>query len=214
MTITRLNPHDTMSKTSIAYAFEAGYTFTPDGDGCAEVASPTGEVYHISEWRCDCPDSMGRQGGSYELPDRRRVCKHVLFLCQLYPCSKCGASMILNTQCSWKAYTCTVCGNLKAFQAVKVERQRAYRQREQQGDVDKTVAIGEPIDNHHEATPADSFHSRYGIAIEQTGTTWTIYQAGFPICTRDTEAEAIDKAERLEVLEAQYHDKRHKSNVA
>lgn len=127
MTVTTLNPHDATTKTSIAHAFAKGYQITPDGDGCAEILTPAGDAYYIEDWHCTCPDALGRDGGSYQLPDGRKVCKHVLYLSQLHPC-KCGASMLLNTQSGWKAYVCPVCGSLKAACVVKRERQQNQQQ--------------------------------------------------------------------------------------
>lgn len=224
MTITALDPHNTTSKTSIAYAFAKGYSITPDGDGYAQVLTPKGEAYHIHNWQCDCPDSLGRDGGNYELPDGRKVCKHVLWLSQLYPCS-CGASMILNVDTNWKAFVCTVCGSLKAFQQVKAERQKAYRLAEQEAD---TIKTHQPTDTEailqtaSEASPAifsdqptrKPFTSRYGISINQDGDKWQVRVCGFKDSTHPTEALALARAERLEVMEASHADKRTRSNVA
>lgn len=69
-------------KTHIAHAIEMGYTITPTGDGCGEVLTPDGVAYHIHDWACDCADATYREGGSYELPDGQRACKHVLWLAQ------------------------------------------------------------------------------------------------------------------------------------
>lgn len=222
MTVTTLNPHSLSQKTSIAYAFAKGYSITPDGDGCAEILTPKSEVYHIHNWSCDCLDALGRNGGNYELPDGRKVCKHVLWLSQLYPC-ECGASMILNMDTNWKAFVCTVCGSLKAFQQVKAERQQSYRQREQEADTIKTHQpedVDAIIEKAEEAssllfdTPKRKFQSRFGVAVSQYGDKWRVTVCGFSDSTHATEALAIERAERLEVLEASHADKRTKIHVA
>jgi hypothetical protein len=225
MLISSINPHNTREKTSISYAFESGYSITPDGDGCAEIFTPKGDTYHTHNWQCDCPDALGRVGGSYDLPDGRKVCKHVLWLSQLYPCD-CGASMMLNMDTSWKAFVCTVCGSLKAFQQVKAQRQLAYRLQEQEADTIKTHQpqdIDTIIQKATEAsnaifsdepTPKQTFQSRHGIYIKNNEDAYEVYCVGFLDSSHPTEAQAIERAERLEVLEASHANKRIRSNVA
>ena len=199
--ITRLNPHDANAKTSIAFAFDQGYTFTPDGDGSACVTTPDGEHYHIYNWECDCPDAICRMGGSYELPDKRQMCKHVLWLAQLYPCT-CGASMTLIELDRWRMYMCTTCGALKPFQEVKVERQQTYRQREQEADVVKTVNANPPAEP---AVVTQRFNSRYGINYYAQNGHWIVTMCGSQDSTHAIESEAHDQAERLELLEEAHH---------
>lgn len=76
--------------------FQAG-----DVDGCCEVTSPTGAVYHVDNFRCDCPDSLGRDGGSYVLPDNRKMCNHSLYVAALTPCEECGGFAMLRMDESW-----------------------------------------------------------------------------------------------------------------
>jgi len=222
MTITTLDPHSTTQKTSLSYALAKGYTITPDGDGCAQVISPKSEVYHIYNWQCDCMDALSRNGGSFDLPDGRKVCKHVLWLSQLHPCD-CGASMVLNVDTNWKAFVCTVCGSLKAFQQVKAQRQQAYRLAEQEAD---TIKTHQPIDTLFDtATEAPQatisnnpthkpFTSRYGIDVQQDGDMWKVYCVGFLDSTHKTETEAEERATRLEVFEASHQDKRTRIHTA
>jgi hypothetical protein len=225
MIITTLNPHSTTQKTSIAHAFAKGYSITPDDDGCAEVITPKSELYHIHNWQCDCLDALGRYGGSYDLPDGRKICKHVLWLSQLHPCA-CGSSMVLNTDSSWKAFVCIVCGSLKAFQLVKVQRQQAYRLAEQEADIIKThqptdvdIILAKATQASHaifsdQPAPKPKITSQHGIYITQDGEVWKVYCVGFLDSTHSTEAQAEERATRLEVLEASHAGRRTRSNVA
>ena len=224
MLISSINPHCAREKTSISHAFDRGYTLTPDGDGNAEVLTPEGNVYHIHDWQCDCSDALGRDGGSYDLSDGRKVCKHVLWLYQLYPCD-CGGSMVLSTESSWKAFVCTTCGSLKAFQLVKAQRQKAFRLKEQEAD---TIKTHQPTDvdiiltKAVEASQAifsdgpvqEPFISQYGISYAQEGGLWKVYCVGFLDSTHNTESQAIERAQRLEVFEASHANKRTRSNFA
>jgi hypothetical protein len=225
MLISSINPHSTREKTSISHAFERGYTITPDGDGNAEVLTPKGDAYLIHNWQCDCLDALGRNGGSYDLPDGRKVCKHVLWLSQLHPCA-CGSSMVLNTDSSWKAFVCIVCGSLTAFQLVKAQRRQAYRLAEQEADIIKThqpadvdTILEKATKASHaifsdEPAPKPKFTSQHGIYITQDGDIWEVYCVGFVDSTHNTEPKARNRAERLEVLEASHANKRTRSNIA
>jgi len=137
-----LSPDSTRQKTAIFYALEAGYRFKlTDEDGIAIITTPEGNnTYDIHQWQCDCADAINRDGGSYILPDERRVCKHVLWLSQLYPCPHCNGFMVLRADETQKHFSCTTpaCNTIEAFQKVKSERQQMFRQREQEADVIKT----------------------------------------------------------------------------
>ena len=79
---------------SIEDAAEAGYKIRLDSDGCAEIRKADGTLYHVYNFVCDCPDAIGRRGGSYQLTDGRRICKHTALLLQFYPCRICGFVMM------------------------------------------------------------------------------------------------------------------------
>ena len=143
MRIYQLDPESTTQKTSIMYALSRGYSLKlGDEDGSCEVTKADGAVYHVHNWRCDCPDAISRDGGSYTLPDNRNVCKHTLWTSQLYPCN-CGGFAMLRMD-TWKHFVCCTpgCHTMVPFQKVKAERQQA-RQREQEADVDKVVKFPE-----------------------------------------------------------------------
>lgn len=95
----------------------AGYKVELWADGCADVHSPNGN-YSIEHFRCDCPDAQRREGGSYELPDGRHVCKHVLVTMIARPCEHCGGTMLLNN----RYFDCPRCGNARDARIVKAER--------------------------------------------------------------------------------------------
>lgn len=80
---------DVNEKLSIAHAMHHGYRILIDGDGEAEITSPTGEHYYITNFTCNCPDKCAR-GGSY-----KGHCKHEIWLSQLRPCEMCGSLMSL-----------------------------------------------------------------------------------------------------------------------
>ena len=61
---------DVNEKLSIAYAMKQGYRILLDGDGEAEVLSPSQETYYITHFECNCPDKRCR-GGSH-----KNRCKH------------------------------------------------------------------------------------------------------------------------------------------
>jgi len=141
MRIYSLSPDSTRQKTAIFYALDAGYRFKlTDEDGTAIITNPEGITYDVYQWQCDCADSINRDGGSYILPDERHVCKHVLWLAQLYPCPNCKGFMVMRADGTWKHFSCTTpaCYSIEAFQKVKSERQQTFRQREQESDVIKT----------------------------------------------------------------------------
>ena len=56
MRIYSINPDDASQKLSIAYSMAQAYKITLDGDGSAEVINGNGNVYHIHNFECDCPD--------------------------------------------------------------------------------------------------------------------------------------------------------------
>ena len=147
MKIYSLNPDDTTQKTALLHAMSKGYRIClGDEDGDAEITKKDGTVYHVHQWQCNCPDAIGRNGGNYELPDGRRVCKHSLWLSQMHPCSECNGFMMLCVHSTWRYFTCCTpgCRHMKAFQLVKTERQQAFRLREQEADIDKVVTVAEP----------------------------------------------------------------------
>ena len=80
---------DVNEKLSIAYAMEQGYRIVLDGDGHAQIINSEGEVYHIHNFECECPDKQCR-GGSHG-----GHCKHEIWLSQLRPCDMCGSIMEL-----------------------------------------------------------------------------------------------------------------------
>ena len=131
MRIGLINPDRASDKLSIAYAMAQGYGITLDGDGSAEVVNGGGAVYHIHEWQCDCPDALSRRGGSYERADGTRICKHVAWLSQLYPCPNCGGTMVehqMDQGDGIKFFACHTCRSLKAAGLVLVERRKARRE--------------------------------------------------------------------------------------
>ena len=79
---------------SIEEAAKRGYKIRLADDGCAQVLKEDGTAYHVNDFECDCPDSWNRNGGSYELPDGRCICKHVALLLQFYPCPVCNSVMM------------------------------------------------------------------------------------------------------------------------
>jgi hypothetical protein len=103
-------------------------------------------IYSIHNWHCDCGDSVMREGGSYEAGGRR-VCKHVIWLSQLYPCPNCKGFMLLRNE-AWKVFQCCspACYTMIPFQTVKAERQQAFRLLEQEADVVKTHTLAD-VDN-------------------------------------------------------------------
>lgn len=147
MRIYSLNPDSTTEKTSVMYALSRGYQFRlSDVDGNATVINPEGEEYHIHNWRCDCQDSINRDGGTYTLGNTEtHVCKHCLWIAALYPCPNCHGYMMLRME-SWKVYQCCTpaCYTMIPFQKVKVERQHSFRLREQEADTDKVVSFPQP----------------------------------------------------------------------
>lgn len=105
MQISSIDPQDTRQKLSLAYAMQQGYQVRVIQDGCGCVVSPDENLYNIFNFECDCPDAVGRDGGSYEHSDGRRFCKHVAYLSQVYPC-ECGSVMLLHAEDSWRFYSC------------------------------------------------------------------------------------------------------------
>ena len=220
MRIYHLNPDSTREKTSITYALSHGYGFQlTDEDGTATITNSDGETYHITHWQCDCADSFNCDGGSFVLPDERHVCKHVLWLSQLHPCPNCKGFQMLRME-AWKVFQCCTpgCYTMTPFQLVKRIRQEKYRQREQEADVIKTVAIVEPLvgDQARKARAAHAsaaifghdevtvlpFKSSHGIDYRHEGEKWVVYVCGFIDSTHGTEEQARQRAERLEVLES------------
>ncbi len=118
---------------SLAHAMGKGYTLTLDGDGCAEVLKADGTAYHVHDWQCDCPDAIGRNGGSYE-KSGRRYCKHVLWLGQVYPCQYCGSTMPLTEHRTafgetFQTFDCPTCKNAYDFRFVRgVRRHKRLRE--------------------------------------------------------------------------------------
>ena len=86
------------------------------------MASPHGE-YTVEAFRCDCLDAVTRDGGNYELPDGRYVCKHVLVVSMARPCDHCGKTMILLPHSVY--FECPNCGNARDARIVKAERRDA-----------------------------------------------------------------------------------------
>jgi len=142
MRIYSLSPDSTTKKTAIFFALNSGYRFKLTGkDGVATITSPAGDTYQIHNWTCDCADSMMRDGGSYTIGDtERHLCKHCIWLSQLYPCPNCSGYMMLRMDEAWKHFQCCTpaCWTMEAFQLVKANRQATFRQMEQEADVLKT----------------------------------------------------------------------------
>ena len=111
---------------SIEDAAEAGYKIRLDSDGCAEVRKSDGTLYHVHNFTCDCPDAIGRHGGSYHLTDGRRICKHTALLLQFYPCRICGFVMMQ----TGAYFECVKpgCGNAIDTRIVKEQRQQMAQQ--------------------------------------------------------------------------------------
>jgi hypothetical protein len=136
--IYKLNPDSTTEKTAILYALSKGYQFNlSDKDGTATITK--GETYQITNWQCDCTDALGRHCDTYDLPGGRKVCKHVLWLSQLYPCPDCSGYAMLHLD-GWKRFECVTPDCLRpiAFQQVKAQRQQSYQLQEQEADTTKT----------------------------------------------------------------------------
>ena len=111
---------------TIERAAEAGYKIRLDSDGCAEVRKADGTAYHIFNFNCDCPDALCRGGGSYQLPDGRRICKHTALLLQFRPCPICGSAMIQ----TGAYFECISGGCGYAFDTRLVAEQRQKMQRQ------------------------------------------------------------------------------------
>lgn len=73
---------------------DKGYRLEVWRDGYAQVQGPT-TAYRVNNFACTCPDYAQRDGGSYQFPDGRRVCKHVLVVMLARPCEHCGRTMYL-----------------------------------------------------------------------------------------------------------------------
>ncbi len=108
---------------SIEDAAKQGYKIRLDSDGCAEVLKPDGTAYHIHDFECDCLDAWNRNGGSYQRPDGRCLCKHVALLLQFCPCSRCGSAMMQ----AGDYFECIKpgCGYATDTRIVKEQRQQA-----------------------------------------------------------------------------------------
>lgn len=126
---------DPEDKLSLAYAMKEGYTITlSDVDGEAEIVSPSGNVYHVHNFECDCPDAQGRKGGSYAKVNGERACKHVAWLSQMKPCDFCGSTMFLTEYRTafgsrMRVFECEMCGDATAEDVVKQDRQAERRAR-------------------------------------------------------------------------------------
>jgi len=229
MRIYKLNPDSTTEKTAVFYALSRGYQFKlTDEDGTAAVSISKGDVYNINGWACDCADSMNREGGSYTLGNtERQACKHTIWLSQLYPCPNCKGYMVLRNE-AWKVYQCCTpgCYTMTPFQLVKAQRHQAYRLAEQEADTIKThqpedinFIIQKAEEASHaifsdEPTPKTKFTSRHGIYYKNNGYSWDVFCVGFLDSTHSTEAAAIERATRLEVLEASHAGRRTRANFA
>lgn len=88
-------------------------------DGYADILKADGTKYHIYHWRCNCPDAERRNGGSYEAPGGKQVCKHVLVTMLGRPCEHCGRTMVLRDN---GYFECDACGNARDERVVKAER--------------------------------------------------------------------------------------------
>jgi hypothetical protein len=164
MKIYSVDPDATREKTSIRYALASGYSFKMDEeDGSCEITNPDQEIYHVHHFKCDCPDAIGRNGGSYELPDGRQVCKHVLWVSQLAPCPNCQGFMMLRQE-SWKFYHCRTpgCYTMIPFQRIKEDRQLAYRLTEQEADIEKVINYAEPVEGDLAARALQASHAIFG----------------------------------------------------
>jgi len=103
-----------------------GYRVRLTADGCGVVSKPDGTAYTVEGFRCDCPDSQRRDGGSYTLPDGRRVCKHVLVISLARPCQWCGGTMVLEPAHRGDHYfRCLKCQGAFDARLVRQERQAA-----------------------------------------------------------------------------------------
>ena len=117
------NPDD---KLSLAYAMAQGYKVTlTQEDGEAEIVSPEGNVYHVHNFICSCPDSIGRNGGSYQGPGGRRFCKHAAWTAQMRPCEYCGGVMYLTEHKTCfgsrvELFECEMCRNAVSEAVLKL----------------------------------------------------------------------------------------------
>ena len=105
---------------SLEDAAGQGYRVQLFGDGRALVTSGSGDEYHVHRFECDCSDALFRDGGSYELPDGRHVCKHALLVLQARPCEWCDGVMVLEADGVY--FRCLKCQ--APFQASLVRQER------------------------------------------------------------------------------------------
>lgn len=130
MQVYSINPEDARNVLSFTHAMQKGYRITLDSDGCAQIENGRGDIYHVEDWVCDCPDSISRAGGSYERSDGSRFCKHVAWVSQIHPCDNCNATMILHTLGDGiHFFSCYNCKSIKSGAFVKFEREK-HRQQE------------------------------------------------------------------------------------
>jgi hypothetical protein len=129
MEIYSLDALDTRQKISLYYALKQGYRFElSHKDGDAIIHTPHDASYNIHEWTCDCADTFNRNGGSYTLSEGRKICKHVMWLSQLYPCPKCSGFLVLRAETTKSHYRCCrpTCHQIISVQAIKASRERKH----------------------------------------------------------------------------------------
>ena len=108
---------------SLSDAADQGYKAQLHGDGRALVTSGEGTEYHLHNFTCDCQDALFRDGGSYQLPTGRSVCKHVLLVLQARPCEWCEGTMVLDPD--GRYFRCLKCQAPFDARLVKEERRQA-----------------------------------------------------------------------------------------
>ncbi len=127
---------DPEDKLSLAFAMAQGYKVTlTHEDGEAEILKPDGTTYHVHNFECSCPDSIGRKGGSYQKGNGQHFCKHVAWVAQMRPCEYCGAVMYLTEYRTafgsrLKVFECEMCRNAASQDLVREERRAEQRIRQ------------------------------------------------------------------------------------
>jgi len=121
--VTNLEVGSKENKLAIAHAIAKGYRFILGQDGEGQIFSPDGSVYFISQFICDCPDKVYREG-SYE-----GACKHELWIFQLLPCPMCHKTMALGTFTTCfgekiQRFECSKCGHARNASLVFQDRRR------------------------------------------------------------------------------------------
>ena len=144
---------------SLEDAADQGYKVRLYADGRALVTSGSGDEYHIHNFECDCSDALFRDGGSYQLPDGRSVCKHVLLVLQARPCEWCEGTMVLDPD--GRYFHCLLCQAPFDARLVREERREALC-----GDQEEVLQEASEVWDAETARLADQ-DVRMGIAAAE-----------------------------------------------